>query len=316
MPIPRGGGARLAEALVRLVRDHGGVCRSETEVASIGSAADARVAVRTRAGERIAARRAVIANVTPTQLYGAPARRTAARAPRRRAASATGARRCRSTSPSPQPPRWRGDERLAQTAIVHLTPGLDGVSRAVNEAERGLLPAEATVVCGQPLTIDPSRAPAGAGLLWIQLQELPWRVRGDAAGEHRRRRRQLERGAARGLRRPDPGAARPRTSRTSTARSCGASRSPPPTSAARTRNLEQRRPLRRGRSRSTRTSSGGRFPGQPGHRTAGRGALADRGEHLARARSGRRVGDARGGRAPRPSPSGGSRRRPGAAPPG
>jgi phytoene dehydrogenase-like protein len=82
-----------------------------------------------------------------------------------------------------EPLRWDGDERLGQTAIVHLTPGLDGVSRAVNEAERGLLPAEATVVVGQPLTIDPSRAPKGAGLLWIQLQELPWELKGDAAGE-------------------------------------------------------------------------------------------------------------------------------------
>ena len=82
-----------------------------------------------------------------------------------------------------EPPRWDGDERLGQTAIVHVTPGLDGVSRAVNEAERGLLPAEATIVVGQPLTIDESRAPAGKGILWIQLQELPWHVKGDAAGE-------------------------------------------------------------------------------------------------------------------------------------
>jgi phytoene dehydrogenase-like protein len=82
-----------------------------------------------------------------------------------------------------EPPVWKGDDRLGQTAIVHLTPGLDGVSRAVNEAERGLLPAEATVVVGQPLTMDESRAPTGKSLLWIQLQELPWRVKGDAAGE-------------------------------------------------------------------------------------------------------------------------------------
>ena len=53
-----------------------------------------------------------------------------------------------------EPPRWDGDERLGRTAIVHVTPGLDGVSRAVNEAERGLLPAEATIVVGQPLTMD------------------------------------------------------------------------------------------------------------------------------------------------------------------
>ncbi len=64
-----------------------------------------------------------------------------------------------------------------------MTPGLDGVSRAVNEAERGLLPAEATIVVGQPTTVDPSRAPSGRSILWIQLQELPWHVKGDAAGE-------------------------------------------------------------------------------------------------------------------------------------
>jgi phytoene dehydrogenase-like protein len=54
----------------------------------------------------------------------------------------------------------------------------------VNEAERGLLPAEATIVCGQPCVLDPSRAPAGKSILWLQLQELPaGRVKGDGAGE-------------------------------------------------------------------------------------------------------------------------------------
>jgi phytoene dehydrogenase-like protein len=31
--------------------------------------------------------------------------------------------------------------------------------------------------------MDASRAPEGKGILWIQLQELPWRIKGDAAGE-------------------------------------------------------------------------------------------------------------------------------------
>jgi phytoene dehydrogenase-like protein len=53
----------------------------------------------------------------------------------------------------------------------------------VNEADRRLLPAEATIVCGQPLAVDPSRAPEGSSILWIQLQELPSRPVGDAAGE-------------------------------------------------------------------------------------------------------------------------------------
>jgi phytoene dehydrogenase-like protein len=82
-----------------------------------------------------------------------------------------------------QLPRWEGDDRLGRTAIVHVTPGLDGVSRAVNEAERGLLPAEGTIVAGQPVAVDPTRAPQGKWIMWIQLQEVPSRPKGDAAGE-------------------------------------------------------------------------------------------------------------------------------------
>ena len=96
-----------------------------------------------------------------------------------------------------EPPRWQGDERLGRTAIVHLTPGLDGVSRAVNEAERGLLPAEATVVVGQPLAVDPSRAPDGAWILWIQLQEVPSRPKEDGAWTEDLRERYADRIQAR-----------------------------------------------------------------------------------------------------------------------
>ena len=53
----------------------------------------------------------------------------------------------------------------------------------MNEADRGLLPAEATIVCGQPMAVDPSRAPEGSWIVWVQLQELPSRPKGDAAGQ-------------------------------------------------------------------------------------------------------------------------------------
>jgi phytoene dehydrogenase-like protein len=171
MPIPRGGGARLVDALVALIREQGGTCETGRHVECVSTGE-----VRTSDGETIAAQRAVICNVTPTQLYrdllGEPP------PPFRWGRSEMQIHFALS-----EPPRWEGDERLGRTAIVHLTPGLDGVSRAVNEADRGLLPAEATVVVGQPTTMDPSRVPEGAGLLWIQLQELPWQVKGDAAGE-------------------------------------------------------------------------------------------------------------------------------------
>jgi phytoene dehydrogenase-like protein len=182
MPIPRGGGARLVDALVRLIEDNGGSCHVNQDVERVLVSDGRATGVRTAGGDSFSARRAVICNVTPTQLYG--------RLLDDGGDVAVAGRRFRFGRSEMQihyalsePPRWNGDDRLAQTAIVHLTPGLDGVSRAVNEAERGLLPAEATVVVGQPLTMDDSRAPRGTGLLWIQLQELPWQVKGDAAGE-------------------------------------------------------------------------------------------------------------------------------------
>ena len=179
MPIPRGGGARLVDALVRLIEDNGGSCQTGRDVERVLVRDGKAAGVRTADGEVIRAERAVIANVTPTQLYGRLVDGHTDLGRRFR----YGRAEMQIHFALSEPPRWEGDERLGETAIVHLTPGLDGVSRAVNEAERGLLPAEATVVVGQPLTIDPSRAPDGAGLLWIQLQELPWQVKGDAAGE-------------------------------------------------------------------------------------------------------------------------------------
>jgi phytoene dehydrogenase-like protein len=185
MPVPRGGGAKLADALVQLIRDHGGTCETDRDVERALVRSGRAVGVRLTDGETIEAERAVVASVTPTQLYERLLADVQVPEP-----VAEGARSFRYGRAEMQihyalsePPRWDGDERLAGTAIVHVTPGLDGVSRAVNEAERGLLPAEATVVVGQPLTVDPSRAPDGRGLLWIQLQELPWRIKGDAAGE-------------------------------------------------------------------------------------------------------------------------------------
>ncbi|HEX3686267.1 MAG TPA: NAD(P)/FAD-dependent oxidoreductase [Gaiellaceae bacterium] len=179
MPIPLGGGARLVEALVRLIEDHGGSCETGRDVERVLVREGRAVGVRTADGEEIQASRAVIANVTPTQLYGRLVDGHSELGRRFR----YGRSEMQIHFALSEPPRWEGDERLGQTAIVHLTPGLDGVSRAVNEAERGLLPAEATVVVGQPLTMDTSRAPDGAGLLWIQLQELPWQAKRDAAGE-------------------------------------------------------------------------------------------------------------------------------------
>ena len=68
-------------------------------------------------------------------------------------------------------------------ALLHLTPGLDGVSKACNEAARGMLPEMPTICVGQPHALDPSRCPEGKAILWLQLPEAPRHIKGDAAGK-------------------------------------------------------------------------------------------------------------------------------------
>jgi phytoene dehydrogenase-like protein len=79
-------------------------------------------------------------------------------------------------------PQWKAPA-LAGVALTHLTPGLDGVSKAANEAERGMLPVVPTICVGQPTALDPSRCPEGKSILWLQLPEAPRFIKGDAAGE-------------------------------------------------------------------------------------------------------------------------------------
>src|SRR4029450_1789318 len=165
MPVPRGGGVKLVDALAGIIEDAGGACETGCGVERVVVESDRATGVQTTRGEVIEATRAVLAGVTPTALYG----RLLGTVPR--GVSETEAERFRFGRGAMQihfalseRPAWKGDEHLGRTAIVHLTPGLDGVSRAVNEADRGLLPVEATVVDGQPAGGRPARGPPGRRL--------------------------------------------------------------------------------------------------------------------------------------------------------
>ncbi len=70
MPVPKGGGVRLVEALAGIVRDAGGDLETGQEVAGILVGGGRARGVRLTGGGTVAAREAVVACVTPTQLYG------------------------------------------------------------------------------------------------------------------------------------------------------------------------------------------------------------------------------------------------------
>ncbi|MGW1551986.1 phytoene desaturase family protein [Streptomyces sp. NPDC002346] len=136
------------------------------------------------AGRVLRARRAVLASVTPTALYGSllPDSSVSPGLQAEAARFRYGRAAMQIHVALSRPIGWQ-DERLSRIPLVHLTDGSGSTGIACAEAEAGLLPRRPSVVVGQQYVLDPSRVPTGAAALWLQLQEVPFSPRGDAADE-------------------------------------------------------------------------------------------------------------------------------------
>ncbi|MEJ2409005.1 MAG: NAD(P)/FAD-dependent oxidoreductase, partial [Novosphingobium sp.] len=134
-------------------------------------------------GRKFYARKGVFCSVTPDALYNRMLPEDAVPASHRKKAQEFrfGRADMQIHLALDRPAPWP-NEKLARTAMVHVSNGIDEVARAVTLANSGMLPDRPTIVVGQPAVNDPSRMPDGKGLLWLQLQELPRHVKGDAAG--------------------------------------------------------------------------------------------------------------------------------------
>jgi len=184
-PIVRGGASKLLVAFESLIAEQGGSVRTSADVERIVLNEQGRAGgVRLTDGSTIGATRGVICSVGPGQLYDRLLKDHAVPPAIRRDAVRYryGKGNLQMHYALSSAPRWKAGD-LGNVALLHLTPGVDGVSRAANECERGLLPAVPTICVGQPTALDPSRAPPGKSVLWLQLPEAPRALKGDAAGE-------------------------------------------------------------------------------------------------------------------------------------
>ena len=134
-----GGGAKHAlTAFERLIRDHGGDIELSADVERVLLDGDgAARGVRLAGGKEIEASKGVICSVTPGISSTADCSRTRRCRPISRTwlpPIATARETFRSTTRAKAPPQWKAPA-LAGVALTHLTPGLDGVSKAANEAE-------------------------------------------------------------------------------------------------------------------------------------------------------------------------------------
>ncbi len=184
MPVVRGGSYQLVAAFQKLIEQHGGEIYTDQDVCEILLKDGRATGVATRQGKRFECKHSIICNVTPGQLYESLLPSDAVPAALHQAAAnyRFGRADMQIHLALDSRPQW-SDPELNDVALIHVSDGLDALSKAVNEADRGLLPACPTIVVGQPCALDPSRAPEGKWILWIQLQELPAVIRGDAAGE-------------------------------------------------------------------------------------------------------------------------------------
>ncbi len=181
-PIVKGGSGAGVAAFRALIEEKGGEIRCNADVDRI-IVKDGRVrGVALTGGEEIPCA-SVLASVAPAQLQDRLLRDV--NLPEDKAAAKTfrhGRGNFQLHYALDRHPEWL-TPGLDDVALIHLADGIDSVSKASNEAERGMLPATPTICAGQPHRLDPSRVPEGKAILWLQIPDAPRQVKGDAAGE-------------------------------------------------------------------------------------------------------------------------------------
>lgn len=185
MVIGKGGADTMTRALVTMVESSGGEVRCASPVARILREGEQAVGVELADGERIMASKAVIANVAPSALVGSLLDGGSGDA------GFDGAMNRFTHAPGTMMihlalddlPRWAASDDLRDFAYVHIAPSLEQMARTYQQATAGLLPDEPVIVVGQPTAVDPSRAPDGKHVLWLQVRMAPAVIAGDARGE-------------------------------------------------------------------------------------------------------------------------------------
>jgi phytoene dehydrogenase-like protein len=185
MVIGKGGADTMIRAMTGYLRELGGEIHLNAPVAEIQSGAGSASAVLLADGTRINATKAVIANVTPHVLFG--------KLLPQGSGNSVVDTKFKSFRPGPgtmmvhvalkAPLKWKAGTELSDFAYVHVAPDFDYMTTAYSQCMDGKLPAAPVLVVGQPTAIDPSRAPNGKHILWIQVRVLPKHINSDAAGE-------------------------------------------------------------------------------------------------------------------------------------
>lgn len=149
-PVVRGGSQRLAEALGSYLRTLGGTIVTGHRVRSLAE---------------LPPHRAVLADVSPSQLVALAGDRLSPRARRRLERFRHGPGACKVDFALSGPVPWT-NEAARRAGCLHLGGTLEEVAAAERQVAAGGHPDRPFVLVGQQSVVDDSRAPAGQHTLW------------------------------------------------------------------------------------------------------------------------------------------------------
>ncbi|MCF2539751.1 MULTISPECIES: phytoene desaturase family protein [Streptomyces] len=182
-PVPAGGSGALTDALVRRLLSLGGEVRCGQRVERVVVRGGRAVGVRTAAGDTVAARRAVLADLSVPALYGdlvepehLPAQLLD---DLRRFQWDFATFKVDWALDGPVP--WQA-EQAARAGTVHLADGVDELTRFAAQLAMREVPDRPFLLFGQMTTSDPSRSPQGTESAWAYTH-VPHDIRADAADE-------------------------------------------------------------------------------------------------------------------------------------
>ncbi len=185
MPMAAGGAQNLIDGLVHVLEAEGGTLSLNEPVSEVTVRDGEAVGVKTAEGHEYTADQAVIGNVNPTVLYEGLVDSEHL--------SDSFMKKVRNYRYGPGTVMmhfalndtidWKAGEEFTTSNYVHIAPYVDDVARTYQQVMAGLIPDSPLLVAGQPTVADPSRAPEGKHILWLQVRAVPPEIEGDAAGE-------------------------------------------------------------------------------------------------------------------------------------
>ncbi len=182
-PVPAGGAGMLTEAMAARLRSRGGEIRPSTRADAVLVRGGRARAVRTEHGDEVRVRRAVVADVAATALYGDLVPWDELPGSLRRRMSHF------QWDPGTVKVDWALDGPLpwetapaVQPGTVHLAEDVNDIAMSNTQIAAGAVPSDPFLLIGQMAAADRGRAPAGAESVWAYTH-VPQRTRTDAGGD-------------------------------------------------------------------------------------------------------------------------------------